>query len=149
MVVALLAFLEAPLEPHRVEVRGVGRDLGAEQIERHRVVEVDVPLQGREVDAAEPADVVGLGLAHQLAGALHHASDPRLADEEMMRLFGQHEAARPRQRIETALGKARESLLDCAVGAISNHQYRDPTRLLRVKYVMVASIYPHPSTALL
>src|SRR5438552_5933735 len=142
MVVALLNFLEAPLEPHRVEVRGVGRDLGAEQIERHRVVEVDVPLQGREVHAAEPADVVGLGLAHQLAGALHHASDPRLADEEMLRRFGQHEAARRRQRIETALGEARELVLAVAVGEIREHQVREPVRRLLVERAEDARLVP-------
>src|SRR5215467_2385463 len=126
MVVALLAFLEASLEPHRVEVRGVGRDLRAEQVERDRIVEVDVPLQSFEVDAAEPADVVGLALAHELAGPLHHAPDARLADEEMVRFLGEHEAARTRQRIEAALGQARQLVLAVAVGEVREHQVREP-----------------------
>src|SRR6266478_4670516 len=133
MVVALLALFEASLEPHRVEVRGVGRDLRPEEVERHRVVEVDVPLQGREVDAAEPAEVVRPALAHQLAGALHDASDARLADEEVMRFLGEHEAARPRQRIEPALGEARELVLAVAVGEVREHQVREPVGSLLVE----------------
>src|SRR2546427_2758746 len=42
VVVALLGLLEAPLQAQRVEVRSVGRDLGPEEVERDRVVEVDV-----------------------------------------------------------------------------------------------------------
>src|SRR5215470_7085221 len=133
MVVALLALLEAALEPHRVEVCGVGRYFGTEQVERHRVVEVDVPLQGLEVDAAEPADVVGLALAHQFAGALHHASDARLADEEMMRFLGEHEAARARERIEAALGQARKLVLAVAIGEVREHQVREPVGRLLVE----------------
>jgi hypothetical protein len=69
-----------------------------------------------------------LCLAHELAGALHDAPDARLADEQMVRFLGEHEAARPRQRIEAALGKARELVLAVAVGEVREHQVREPVR---------------------
>ena len=67
------------LHAHRVIVGGVGRRLLAEQVERHREVEVEVLLDRRQVDRAEAAHVVGLVLLHQVAGALDdalHAQSP-------------------------------------------------------------------------
>src|SRR5882724_5815415 len=52
VIVGLLGLLEAPLEPRGVEVGGIGRDLGAEEVERDRAVEVDVLLQRGQVDPA-------------------------------------------------------------------------------------------------
>src|SRR5215510_6696536 len=133
VVVLLLRFLEAPLEAHGVEVGGVGRDLGPEQVERHRVVEVDVPLDRLEVDPAQPPDVVGLALAHELARALHHPADSGLAHEEMMRLLREHEAAGARQGVEAALGEARQLILAVAIGEVCEHQIRQPVRCLLVE----------------
>ena len=133
MVVRLLGLLEASLEPGRVEVGGVGRDLRAEEIERHRAVEVQVLLHRRQVDAAVTADVVGAVLAHQLAGLLHDTPDARLTHEHVVRLLGQHEAARARERIEAALGQAGELVLAVTVGEEAEHEERQPVGRLLVE----------------
>jgi len=41
-----------------------------------------------------------LVFAHRLARALDHSRNARLADEHVVRLLGQHELRRPRERIE-------------------------------------------------
>jgi len=63
----------------------------------------------------------------------HDAPDAGLADEQVMRFLGEHEAARPRQRIEAALGEARELILAVAVGEVREHQVREPVRRLLVE----------------
>src|SRR3990172_6900150 len=126
MVVVLLGLLEAPLEPHGVEVRGVGRDLGAEQVQRHRVVKVEVPLQGPQVDPAKLVDVVGLVLAHELARPLDDAPDARFAHEHVVRLFREHEAAGARERVEPALGEGGQLVLAVAVREVREHVERKP-----------------------
>ena len=133
MVVVLLGLLEAPLQAHRVEVRGVGRDLGAEEVERNRVVEVEVLLERRQIDRAVPPHVVGLPLAHQLARALHDAPHAGLAHEHVVRLLGQHEPAGTRQRLEAALGEARELVLAVAVGEEAEHEEAEPVGRLLVE----------------
>ena len=55
MVVVDLVFVKAPLDAGVERVRRVRRDLGAEQIERYGVVEVDLLLNRRQVDDAVPA----------------------------------------------------------------------------------------------
>jgi hypothetical protein len=62
-------------------------------------VQIELLLQGRQVDHAEAAHLVDVvrvldaGGLHRLAGALHGAADAGLADEHVMRLLGQHEPA--------------------------------------------------------
>src|SRR5256885_5466271 len=55
--------------------------------------------------------------------------DPRdaaLADEHVVRLLGQHEAARARQRVEPRLGEREQLVLAVAVGERGEHEERDP-----------------------
>ena len=69
-------------------------------------------------------DVVGVfdaGRLHRLAGALDGAADAGLADEHVMRFFGQHEAAGARQRIEAGLRQAFELHLAVAIGEEGEH----------------------------
>ena len=70
---------------------------------------------------------------HRLAGALHRAADAGLADEHVVRLFGQHEAAGARQRIEARLRQAFELHLAVAVGEEGEHEERQPVRRLLVE----------------
>src|SRR4029453_12235716 len=93
VIVVLLGLLDASLQPHRVEVGGVGGDLGAEEVQGHRAVEVDVLLDRREVDAPVLPHIVRPVLAHQLARALHDPLHARLAHEHVVGLLGQHEPA--------------------------------------------------------
>ena len=53
---------------------------------------------------------------HQLASALENAGDAGLADEHVMRFFGEHEARRARQRIERAFRQRQQLRLAVAVG---------------------------------
>src|SRR5258705_6446886 len=128
VVVLPLGLLEAALEAHGVEVGRVGRDLGAEQVERDRAVEVDVLLHRGQVHPAVAPDVVGLVLPHDLAGPLHDAPHPALAHEHVVGFLGQHEAAGARQRVEAALGQARELVLAVPVGEGAGHEEREPVR---------------------
>src|ERR1044072_9343474 len=81
MIVLDLRLAVAPLQPVVERIRRIGRDLAAEQIERERVVQVQLLLDRRQVDHAERAhfrDVARVGDAgvlHRIAGALHHAAD--------------------------------------------------------------------------
>src|SRR5713101_6959322 len=128
MIVLLLRLLEAALETHGVEVGRVGRDLGAEQVERDRAVEVDVLLDRGQIHRAVAPHVVGLVLPHDLAGPLPDAPHPALAHEHVVGFLGQHEAAGARQRVEAALGQARELVLAVPVGEEAEHEEREPVR---------------------
>src|SRR5260370_18617783 len=46
----------------------------------------------------------------------------------MVRLFGQHETAGPRQRIESRLGQTRELVLAVAIGKVREHEVGKPIR---------------------
>ena len=133
VIVGLLGLLEAPLEPRGVEVGGIGRDLGAEEVERDRAVEVDVLLHGGQVDPAILPHVVGLVLAHELAGALHDAPHPALAHEHVVGLLGEHEAAGAGERVEAALREAGELVLAVAVREEAEHEEGQPVRGLLVE----------------
>src|SRR5437764_5123659 len=67
------------------------------------------------------------------SGPLHDAADAGLADEHVMRLFRQHEAAGARQRIEPGLRQAMQLHLAVAVGEIGEHEERQPVRRLLVE----------------
>ena len=79
------------------------------------------------------AGIADAGLPHRLAGPLHHAGDAGLADEHVVRLFGQHEAAGARQRIEAGLRQRVQLHLAVAVGEIGEHEERQPVRRLLVE----------------
>ncbi len=72
--------------------------------------------------------LVDARLLHGLAGSLDDAPDAGLADEHVVRLLGEHEAASPRQRIEARLGEAFELHLAVAVGEEGEHEEREPVR---------------------
>src|ERR1700733_5300867 len=99
VIVADLGFLESALEPGGEGIRRIGRDFRAEQIERQRIMQIELLLHRRQIDHPELADLVHVvrildaGSLHRLAGALDGAPDAGLPDEHVMRLFGEHEAA--------------------------------------------------------
>jgi len=99
MIVVDLGFLETPFQPGAESIRRIGGNLRAEQIERERIVQVELLLDGWQVDDAERSHLLDLGgildagRFHRFAGALDGAPDPGFADEHVVRLFGQHEAA--------------------------------------------------------
>ena len=55
MVVLDLGLLVAALDAGIEHIRGIGRDFRAEQIERQRIVQVQLLLNGRQIDDAERA----------------------------------------------------------------------------------------------
>ena len=134
MVVLDRGFLVAPLDAGIEGVGRVGRHFGAEQIERQRIVQVQLLLDGRQVDDAEradPGDVVRIGDAgfvHRIAGALHDPGDAGLSDEHVVSFLGQHEAAGARQRIEARLCQRMQLHLAVAVGEVGEHKERQPVR---------------------
>ena len=128
VVVVAALLLEAALEAGGEVVGRVRRRLGAEQVERHAAVEVEVALQRGDVDAAERADVVGVVLLHQLHGALDDPADAGGADEHVVGLLLEHEVARPRQRVEARLAQRGQLVLAVAVGEVGEHEERQPVR---------------------
>ncbi len=108
-MIVLKPFLPVPaFQATGEEVGGVRGDIGAKQVERHAVVEIQVALDGWQINHAEIADLVGildLVSRHHVGGPLHDAADAGLADEHVMCFLGQHEPARARQRIEPRLGQ--------------------------------------------
>ena len=106
VIVFDLGLAVAALEARIEGVRRVGRNFGAEQVERQSVVQIELLLERRQVDDAERTHardiggVVDAGCLHRLAGALDGAADPGFAHEHVVGLLGQHEAARARKRIE-------------------------------------------------
>src|SRR6266849_1075297 len=133
VVVRLLGLLEAALEPQGVEVGRVGRDFRAEEVEGDGAVEIQIALDGGQIDPAVLAQIVRLVLAHELAGALDDAHDARLAHEHVVRLLGQHEAARARQGVEAALGQAGQLVLPVPIGEEAEHEEGQPVRGLLVE----------------
>src|SRR2546422_3872744 len=133
VVVRLLGLLEAALEPQGVEVGRVGRDLRAEEVEGDGAVEVQVALDGRQIDPTVLAQIVRLVLAHELASALDDAHDARLAHEHVVRLLGKHEAARARQRVEAALGQTGQLVLSVPIREEAEHEEGQPVRRLLVE----------------
>jgi hypothetical protein len=65
---------------------------------------------------------------HRFASALNGAADAGLADEHVVRLLGQHEAAGARQRIEAGLRQTLQLHLAVAVGEEGEHVERQPIR---------------------
>src|SRR5271154_4822260 len=96
-------------------------------------MKVYILLNDSEIDSAILTDYVGVVLFHQLTGAADDAAHSRLADEQMVRLLGQHEAAGARQRIESRLGQARQLILAVAVGEMREHEVREPVGRLLVE----------------
>ncbi|MNV53839.1 hypothetical protein D3C71_1460010 [compost metagenome] len=108
----------------------------AEQVDGDAVVEVQVALDGLQVDHAGGAHafgVVGLQLVHHFAGALDHARDARFAHEHVVRFFGQHELGGARQRVEAGLRQRAQLELAVAVGEVGEHVEGQPVRRLLVE----------------
>ena len=134
VVILDLGLLETALETGVEGVRRVGRDLRAEQVERQRIVQIELLLHGGEIDDAEVADLVDTarvldaGRLHRLAGALNRAADAGLADEHVVRFLGEHEATGARERVEAGLRKALELHLAVAIGEEGEHVEGKPVR---------------------
>src|SRR5579863_1298672 len=96
-------------------------------------MKVYILLDDREIDSARFIYSVRVVLFHQLACATDYSAYARFADEKVVRLFGQHEAAGARQRIEARFGQARELILAVAVGEMREHEVRQPVGRLLVE----------------
>ena len=87
----------------------------------------------RQRDRAQAGHVVGVVLAHHLDGPLHDPVDAGRADHHVVRLFLEHELARPRQRVERGLLERAELVLAVPVGEVGEHEERQPVRGLLVE----------------
>ncbi|EWS63643.1 hypothetical protein Y695_03123 [Hydrogenophaga sp. T4] len=136
VVVGAFAFFIAAFQAGAVEGGGVAGFVGAEEVDGDREVEVQVALDGGQVDHAGGAQlgrVVGFQLVHHLAGAVDHAAHARLAHEHVVRFFGEHELGGARQRVEAALGQGAELELAVAVGEVGEHEEGQPVGRLFVE----------------
>ena len=70
--------------------------------------------------------IVGVQLLHHFKRAPDDAIDAGVADEHVVRLFGQHELAGARQRIEARLGQRLELKLAVAIGEVGEHEEAEP-----------------------
>src|SRR5262249_48753158 len=89
-------------------------------------MKIQIFLEAREIDAALAADAFRAMFPHELAGAGYDASDSGLANEEVVRLFGEHEATGAGQRVESGLRQARELKFPVTVGEMREHEKRQP-----------------------
>ncbi len=147
MVVAVLVLFRAPLQAVREVVRRVARHFAAMQVEALAEPEIDVLLDGGEVDAADRPHVLGeAGLLHQLTRTLHDARQARVADEHVVRFFGQHETGGSRQRIEGAFRQRKQLRLPIAIGEHREREEIEPgldgrvERLEHPRLVAVAAL---------
>ena len=78
-------------------------------------------------------DLVGVVLAHQLGGPLHHPVDTGGADEHVVRLLLEHELTGAAQRVERGLFECAELVLAVPVGEVGEHEEGQPVRRLLVE----------------
>ena len=99
-------------------------------------MEIHELLQGIQIDHSKLPSLRGIRqpmLLHHFAGALNRAGHARLADEHVVRLFREHEAAGTRERIETRLGQRGKLELSITVSKESKHKERQPMSRLLVE----------------
>ena len=143
MIVLALALGIATLETGRVIDRRVTRFVGAEQVDGDAEVEIDIALNGRQIDHAGGAQrgrVVGFQVIHDVAGAFDNARHAGLTDKHVVRFLGQHEARGARQRVEARLGQGVQLVLAVAVGEIGKHVKRQPVGCLFVEGLQDARV---------
>ena len=119
VIVSEFCFAEASFEAAGEIVGGVRGDVGAVEVERYAVMEIEIALDRLEIDDTESADVGGivdLVFVHDVAGALDYAGDASFADEHVMGFFGEHEAAGAGEWIESGFGERAELKFSVAVG---------------------------------
>src|SRR5690606_5008561 len=136
VIIGALAFFITAFETSTVEDGGVGRLVGAEKIDGYAVVEVEVLLDGLQVDNARGTNsvrVVGLELIHHLSGALQYAGHAGLAHKHVVRFFGQHELGRTGQGIEARFGQSAQLELAVTVREVSEHIEGKPIGRLLVE----------------
>jgi hypothetical protein len=85
-------------------------------------------IYAKRPDALDVGRIGDAGLHHRVAGALDRAAHARLADEHVVRLFREHEAAGARERIEARLREAFQLHLAVTVGEEREHEEREPVR---------------------
>src|SRR5215471_14554130 len=83
-------------------------------------MKIQIFLEDREIDATVVADAFSAMFPHELAGAGYDASDSGFANEEMVRLLGEHETAGAGQGVESGLRQARELKFPVTVGEMRN-----------------------------
>src|SRR4029077_10602778 len=93
VIILKLGLAETAFEAAGVKVGGIGGNVGTVQVERDAVMEIEVALDGLQVDYAEAAHVIrGVDFVffHHFAGALNDTADATLAHEHVVRFFGEH-----------------------------------------------------------
>src|SRR5713226_4858865 len=124
VIVFEFGFTEAALKTAGVVVGGVGGNVGAVEVERDAVVEIEIALDGLQIDDAEGAHVRGgvdSVFFHDFASALNDAADSAFADKHVVRLFREHEAAGAGEGIETRFSEGAELELAVTVGEEGEH----------------------------
>ena len=106
MIVVNVHFAKTSFQAGIERIGRVRGYFGTKQIQRDRVMEIDFLLYGRQVDSTVLAHrilvrrVRDAMLFHDLARTLDHTFDAGSTHEHMVAFLGQHEAGRPRERIE-------------------------------------------------
>src|SRR6266436_6517032 len=96
-------------------------------------MEVYILLNDTQIDSAILTDYISIMLFHQLASSRDYAAHSRFANEQVRRLFGQHEAAGARERIESRFGQARKLILAVAIREMRKHEVGQPVGRLLVE----------------
>jgi hypothetical protein len=129
VVVGAFAFFVAAFQTRAVERSGVARLVGTKQVDGDAEVEVQVALDGGQIDdtgGTQLGRVVGFQLVHHLAGAVDDAAHTRLAHKHVVRFFGQHELGGAGQRVKAGLGQCTQLELAVTVGEVREHEEAQP-----------------------
>ena len=107
----------------------IRRAVAAKKIDRRAEPEIQIFLNGGQIDGAGLADgdrIVSIQFFHHFEATLDHPRNSRVADEHVMRFFGEHEAAGARKRIEARFRQALQLEFSVAVGEIGEHVEAEP-----------------------
>ena len=126
VIVVNPSFAIAPLEPHGVPVRGVGGQLRPEEVEGHRMVEVEVLLKRLEIDDPEGPRIRIRRLAEHFRGPLHHPRQAGFAHVHVVGLFLEHESAGAREGVEARILQSGELELPVPVREVGEHEEGEP-----------------------
>ena len=99
-------------------------------------MEVQIALDRLQINRASSTNfrgVIGLQFIHHGCRARQHTRDAALANEHVMRLFGEHKFRGARERIKRTFGECAELKFTVAIREVREHEKRQPVRRFLVK----------------
>ena len=130
VIIVDVGFPVAALDTGVEETGSVGRDFGAEKIQRDSKMKVEFSLHRRQIDHTQCPDafrvigVINAVLLHRLARSFDDSADTSFTHAHMMGFFGKHKLTCPRHRIEGGFRKAFQLIFAVSVREVGEHEKR-------------------------